>query len=75
MLKQKQFGSDPFGTQTEDVLRTKPLSVEVPDIHETMRLAGVLDLNLGSAERRKRLLCCCGSPGCSIGPMSQVEET
>lgn len=75
MQSQKQAGgSDPFAQTQEDV-RTKPLSIAAPDVHESMRLAGAKGLSLGPKEKNKRLLCCCGVSGCGIGPMTQIEES
>ncbi len=74
MQRQKQFGTDPFGMPDGEGLQIKPLSVTVPDVHDSMRLAGAKDLVLDPATKRSRLLCCCGQSGCGIGPMTQVEE-
>lgn len=74
MFKQKQIGAEPFGAQDQELVKTKPLSVQGPDVHESLKLAGVKDLALDSKNRRRRLLCCCGVSGCQIGPMTQVQE-
>lgn len=75
MFKQKQIGDqDPFGNQDQSFQAPKPLSIQVPDVHESMRLAGALDLKLDPKEKRQRLLCCCGERGCGIGPMTQAED-
>lgn len=74
MQRLKQPGSDPCGMPDDDGLKIKPLSLQLPDVHESMRLAGKTDLALDPRQPRSRLLCCCGRPGCSIGPMTQIEE-
>lgn len=70
------------GSQQQQDFKIKPLSIQTPDVHEALRLAGVRDLleDEQSAEankldnRRRSILCCCGVRGCSIGPMTQYEE-
>ncbi len=79
MLKQRMAGDDaPDGVQASELDMPKPSSLQVPDVHEAMRLAGVKDLVLPNdrrgAEKRQRVLCFCGVPGCGIGPMTRVEE-
>ena len=71
--KQRGAGRDPFGAQDEALATTKPLSVQGPDVHESMRLAGVKDVATPK-ERNLRRICCCGNPGCGIGPMTTIEE-
>ncbi len=72
MLKQRDSGSTPSGLQDQDQEMPKPLSIQLPDVHESMRLAGVRDVTPKS--KRQRVICCCGSRGCGIGPMTRVEE-
>jgi len=81
--KQRAPGAISFDSQDQEVAMPKPLSFSVPDVHESMRLAGVKDLELevaeaatkeGSAPKRRRLLCCCGQRECGLGPMTQIEE-
>ena len=70
MFKQKAGENDPFGSsQEQKLLKTKPL--EAPfDPHKTAKLLGQESV---TANRGERVLCCCGAPGCSIGPMTRVE--
>ena len=80
MFKQREAGSTPSGLQSEDQVTVKPLSLQLPDVHESMRLAGVEDVRLdqspapGPRSKERRVLCCCRQPGCGIGPMTYVEE-
>jgi hypothetical protein len=47
MFKQGKLESDSsVRSRSLDELKTKPLSVEVPDVHGSLRMAGVKDLNL-----------------------------
>lgn len=82
MQKQKQAGTgDPFGSEQEaEQLSVKPLSVQIPDAHETMKLAGVKDVKLSSDQSRQAggkeliVICFCGKRQCGIGPMTLVVE-
>lgn len=83
MQNQRRVGWGEVGTsQDEARSEIKPLSLEVPDVHEAMRLAGAKDIQLSQQgsqgnrrdQSRMRLLCCCGDRGCGIGPMTQIEE-
>lgn len=81
MQKQKGAGDDPWGSaQDGEQVKIKVPDFKLPDVHESMRLAGAKDLVLsptdsqGRAQRRQRLLCCCGMRGCGIGPMTQTYE-
>ena len=75
MFKQRNAGSTP-NEQSSDQLEIKPLSIQLPDVHESMKLAGVRDVTPAPARpgKRVRLICCCGARGCGIGPMTGQEE-
>lgn len=80
----QKFAIPTFGQkQDEDQLRIKPAPVAF-DPHESMRLAGAKDVgdeqleeegrDAAQREKRVRRLCCCGVPGCGIGPFTRTEE-
>lgn len=78
MQSQKRAGEDnPFGSGQDEV-KVKPSALQVPDVHEAMRLAGVKDVALSPKERqsdrRQRVICFCGDRSCGIGPFTQVVE-
>lgn len=74
MQRSKQRdGSDPFAMPDEP-LKLKPVLRDLPDVHESMRLAGIQDLRNDPRQRGRRLLCCCGERGCGIGPMTEMTE-
>jgi hypothetical protein len=51
--KRAEAESLSFGSvQSEEELKIKPLQIEVPDVHETMKLAGVKDLKLDQTKSR-----------------------
>lgn len=50
MFKQRGSGSTPFGLQSDEQVKVKPLSLQLPDVHESMRLAGVKDARIQSSD-------------------------
>lgn len=72
-MKFRERRIDPFATKEDQDTKVKPLSVKGPDIHESLKLAGIKSLK-DPKNKKTKLLCCCGVPGCTIGPMTKTQE-
>lgn len=76
MQKQKRADeADPFNNSEQEQIKFKPAELKVPDIHETMKLAGVKDIAPKQKQGGHKQICCCGSPSCSIGPFTITVAT
>lgn len=78
MQRQKKAGEggDPFNQAEQDQITIKPASLKVPDVHETMKLAGVRDMKLKITKKGKAkvMICCCGVDSCRIGPFTVPKD-